>query len=410
MSSDLKPYSLLKSKSRSKSKSVKKEGSRELRSLRKSRSKTKSKSVKKEGSRELRSLRRSKSKSRSIPKSKSRPKSKSVKKEGSRELRSLRRSKSKIIKKEGSRKRRSFSKKNEGKKDQLVFTSIRPICSMRVQFFSDIHNSIPYTQGGINRDTTISKHIGQRKLCLTELYFLAEYAHLSNLIVYVGAAPGNHFPLLCDFFPKHKFHLYDDRDFDIQEKYIKSGQVVIFQQYFTDADVDKYKYKNILFISDIRGRDIVESTILGDMNMQKNWILEMKPIKSMVKFRMPYGDGTYCADKLQIQSKCTYEYLNGKMLLQPWAPITSTENRLIIDQNPTFKVYDCIEYEDKMYYHNLVTRGKPIDMNGKKYTWDYMQECAIIRIFKMKYPQYKDMNITELFNKKMYQHGEIRSL
>jgi hypothetical protein len=62
-----------------------------------------------------------------------------------------------------------------------------------------------------------------------------------------------------------------------------------------------------------------------------------------------------------------------------------------------------------MFYHNLVTRNKSIDMNGKKYTWDYMQECAIIRIFKMKYPQYKDMNITELFNKKLYQHGERRS-
>ena len=378
----LKPSSLLKSrsKSRSRSKTLK------IKSLIKSISK----SLKKEGSREEAKLQRSRSSS--LRRSKSRSRSKKIEKKV----------------------QKSFSnKKNSLKKGSNMsdFLKLRPVCSMRVQFYSDIHNSIPYSSGQISTKVSnlMSKHIGQRKLCLTELYFLAEYAHLSNLIVYVGAAPGNHFPILCDLFPKHKFHLYDDRDFDISEKYTKSGQVVLFQQYFTDADVDKYKYKNILFISDIRGRDVIETTIIGDMKMQKNWILEMKPIKSMVKFRMPYGDGEYCGDKLQIQSKCTYEYFNGKLLLQPWGPISSTENRLIIDQNPTFKVYDCIEYEDRMYYHNLVTRNKPINFNGKNFTWDYMQECAIIRIFKMKYPQYKDVNMTELFNKKMYQHGERRS-
>jgi len=360
-------------------------------SNRKSKSRSRSKTLK------LKSLIKSRSRSKplkikSLTKSKSRSKSRQIKKKGSK-------SRSK------SRGKKIIKKVDKQMKDNMTsLLNLRPVCSMRVQFYNDIHNSIPYTSGGIEKGIGISKHIGQRKLCLTELYFLAEYAHLSNLIVYVGASPGNHFPILCDLFPKHKFHLYDDRDFDISEKYIKSGQVVLFQQYFTDADVDKYKYKNILFISDIRGRDVIESTVINDMKMQKNWILEMKPIKSMVKFRMPYGDGEYCGDKLQIQSKCTYEYFNGKLLLQPWGPRSSTENRLIIDQNPTFKVYDCIEYEDRMYYHNLVTRNKQIDFNGKKFTWDYMQECAIIRIFKIKYPQYKDINMTELFNKKMYQH------
>ena len=98
-------------------------------------------------------------------------------------------------------------------------------------------------------------------------------------------------------------------------------------------------------------------------------------------------------------------YLNGKLLLQPWAPITSTEMRLIIDQNPLEKVYDCIDIEDKLFYHNMIQRNTPINFEGKKYSWDYMQECAIIRYFKIKYPKYAKINISIILNKQLYNIG-----
>jgi hypothetical protein len=283
---------------------------------------------------------------------------------------------------------------------------------MRVQFFSDIHHRLPYTPKSIKENEHISKHIGQRKLILTELYFLAEYAHLSNLIVYVGASPGHHINLLAQLFPKHIFHLYDDRDYSIEKKYVQSGQVVLFKQYFTDESVEDYKYKNVLFISDIRNRDVSDFNVINDMNMQKNWVLEMRPIKSLLKFRLPYSDQDYCKDKLVKTNRCIMEYLNGKLLLQPWAPISSTEMRLIVDQYPSLKSYDCLDVEEKCFYHNYVTRNQPIRMSTfnkklgkmapKNYTWDYMQECAIIRFFKTKYPIYKNMDLSALLNKSLY--------
>jgi hypothetical protein len=321
-------------------------------------------------------------------------------------------SRSKIKSKPKIRSRSRSKPKIRSLKRSKSRSPLKPVCSMRVQFYSDIKHSLPYFQDSIKNDKQISRHIGQRKLFLTELYFLAEYAHLSNLIVYVGASPGNHINLLADLFPKHIFHLYDNREYSIENKYIQSGQIVLFKQYFTNENVEEYKYKNILFISDIRNRDTSEFNIINDMIIQKNWITEIKPIKSLVKFRLPYGDQEYCNEKLLKSNNCIMEYLNGKLLLQPWSPVISTEMRLIVDQYPSLKNYDCIEVEEKCFYHNYVTRNQPIRMStfnkktgksvSKNYTWDYMQECAIIRFFKIKYPIHKNLDLSELLNKHLY--------
>jgi hypothetical protein len=51
-------------------------------------------------------------------------------------------------------------------------------------------------------------HWGQRKLLLTEIEFLTRYGHLSDTVIYAGAAPGTHTAVLAALFPKHKFHLH----------------------------------------------------------------------------------------------------------------------------------------------------------------------------------------------------------
>src|SRR5437868_821867 len=61
---------------------------------------------------------------------------------------------------------------------------------------------------------------GQRKLLLSEIEFLTIYWNAQEIpdpiVVYVGAAHGNHIPLLSEMFPSFEFHLYDPAKFNIE--------------------------------------------------------------------------------------------------------------------------------------------------------------------------------------------------
>ena len=60
--------------------------------------------------------------------------------------------------------------------------------------------------------------------------------------------------------------------------------------------------------------------VMEDMELQKNWVITLKPKVSLLKFRIPL----FCE---------TYEYLKGELLLQPWAPESTFETRLIVPEN-----------------------------------------------------------------------------
>jgi hypothetical protein len=77
--------------------------------------------------------------------------------------------------------------------------------------------------------------------------------------------------------------------------------------------------------------------------MQRKWIELMCPEMSMLKFRVPYNTPVSNA----------YDYLDGELCIQPWAPPFSGETRLITDGRST-KIYR--EYEAKLHYVNIVVR------------------------------------------------------
>jgi hypothetical protein len=91
------------------------------------------------------------------------------------------------------------------------------------------------------------------------------------IVVYAGAAPGNHIPILSDLFPEIEFHLYDPAPFKINP----SNKIKIYNQYFLDKDALDWKNKdNVYFISDIRTSDYHvkteeenEDAILGDIKI-----------------------------------------------------------------------------------------------------------------------------------------------
>merc|ERR550514_866026 len=92
-----------------------------------------------------------------------------------------------------------------------------------------------------------------------------------------------------------------------------------------------------LFVSDIRTADAkiqskeqVDAAVANDMAMQQEWVRLLRPHRAMLKFRLPYAPGQT-------------EYLDGEMRLPIWAPVTSTEARLITD-GATTRAYDHTEY------------------------------------------------------------------
>lgn len=239
-----------------------------------------------------------------------------------------------------------------------------------------------------SRDWTSKKdviHWGQRKLLMSEILFLTKYGHLSQTVVYAGSAPGKHIPYLSYMFPTHHFTLVDPNPFGIES----SSKITITNDYFDDEKAKSYSGKNILFISDMRTADYRqmsklenEQYILRDNTTQMKWIDIMKPVKSMIKFRCPYPD-------IITGSIPMYK---GTVIIQPWAPPTSTETRLIINQELVMVEYDNHVYEKQLFHHNTVARlaqySQPLKGEGLNNRFDSSAEIVILYDFLVKYPEY----------------------
>lgn len=193
-------------------------------------------------------------------------------------------------------------------------------------------------------------HWGQRKLLMSEIEFLTLYAFgEEGVVVYAGAAPGRHIPFLADMFPKLIFYLVDPANFSD----ISHSRITIVQEYFTDEMCVelRQKFGKIFFISDIRTGDPkvneydeLESNIERDMKMQKEWVLLLQPVASMLKFRLPWKPGKTI-------------YLEGDVMYPVWGPETTTETRLIVT-SPKDKEYDNTKYEQQLFYFNMVSRTR----------------------------------------------------
>lgn len=224
-------------------------------------------------------------------------------------------------------------------------------------------------------------HIGQRKLLLSEVDFLTDFARGGDTVVYAGAAPGIHIPLLAELFRRKrlKFVLYDPHKF-IK---MKSDRIVAHREFFTEDTALKYAGRDdVLFVSDIRtggaegGPPPSEETVQKDMTMQERWVLEMNPRVAMLKFRLRWHDS----------ANRKYMYLRGEMRLQAWAPTTSTEARLVVARPYSRRTaYVPDRYNNRMYYLNSVVRewvtfqhNVPLSqVAGLDYCYDCSREAHI---------------------------------
>ena len=262
----------------------------------------------------------------------------------------------------------------------------------------------------IKIDNIRSTHWGQLKLFVSELQVLTYYGDPSicNTIIYVGAAPGEHLFLLARMFSEYNFHLYDLKQFD--KRLEELDNVTLYNKYFTQEDVDKWKKKDIkiFLISDIRSLNYTklqrvnsqkaEDEVWENMNMQKDWYIQMECYMGLFKFKLPYVVG------YNLKKGKTREYLDGIVFRQVYQKNNSSETRLLT-RGIGYRDWDIVRYEKKNAYHNQVSREKtffknPIDFTddpiypeqGFLNDYDSVVFATILKDFLIKINQEVDLN------------------
>lgn len=312
---------------------------------------------------------------------------------------------------------------------------------------------LPYVEEQLHSGTPVR---GQRKLFLTEVFFLSQNLTPETqdeyIVYYAGAADGSHHTVLSRMFPGLKFVLfdpnfskiwgdyqtnpnsanifslgadkikfYDQEAFGQEERpklnlkeidFNDSHQYYIFPCFFTTnicPDLIKLSGdKKILFISDLRVIPVREAgvnsasfnllmqqQVYDDNYLQYNIINSLNQgghlESAMVKFRFPYKEtmGQIRVKRLaenhvtsDLKPEETFlaanQFYNGKIYIQPYAPGSTTEARLIIDKvnlkgRQSLKLYNDVHYEEFFSYINNVVR-RSMKFYTPELTFDYHRE------------------------------------
>ena len=208
-------------------------------------------------------------------------------------------------------------------------------------------------------------HAGQRKLLLSEIEFLTlmleqlKHSPKKLVVVYAGAAPGSHIPLLQNMFSViHHWVMYDPRPFcgAIYKMQRRLGDDVfsVREDFFTSTEAfslarqfPSHSY-DLLFVCDIRRDAMVADEIKIDMQDQERWCMETEAVGSMLKFRLPFPDEQH--------DDCV-NYLKGDVYLPVWGPRNTTECRLVVRKRVMpgdigAQEYSCKTIEEQLCFFN----------------------------------------------------------
>lgn len=214
---------------------------------------------------------------------------------------------------------------------------------------------LPYRREVYSLRTAL--HLGQTKLFLGLLRFLTVHGHRARKVVYAGAAPGTNIAAVAALFPDHEFHLYDPAPFrfdaDLRDCAGRPSGARIFarQRPFRQRDAEEWGAgpEKLLFVSDIRTGaedEEFEKEVAANMDAQADWYQALggAVAASMFKFRLPYAEKSV-------------RYLAGELWLQAFAPLSSTETRLVVvGPKAPLREYDARAYEEELYRLNTVDR------------------------------------------------------
>jgi hypothetical protein len=254
------------------------------------------------------------------------------------------------------------------------------------------YDQIPYK---FNFEPTIPKlksvvHWGQLKMLLITLIFLIRHINPDDKevhIIYPGSARGDNILILCEMFPNTRWYLIDPLHFHPKLK--SHSQIMeIKNEYFTDETAKYYAKKfadrkhPLLLLSDIRV-STDDKSVIENQESNVTWHNIIGPDYSYFKFRCPYE-----GDKI-------YSYYEGKIFIQPFAPISSTESRILLGNKLVNKDYDRDEYIGRFTYFNRILR--PSYYNKKiipedKY-FDNCYDCTYFSYLIQNYlNKFKDFN------------------
>jgi len=200
---------------------------------------------------------------------------------------------------------------------------------------------------------------------------------------------------------------------------------------------------DLYFISDIRttsdGTGPSSFDMIWNSAQQMDWHMKLQPVASMFKFRLPFWNESPDILKKFLQRSKMPDYAEsfdntasvldfremfntkkfvfycGDLLLQPWAPISSTEMRLIvsgdgkiqgdgnkknmpckpIDDGP-FGLYELNTYENTMFYYNKILRNFQLYSNphaDRKIGFDHCIDCALENLIWTNYCISRDSSL-----------------
>jgi hypothetical protein len=267
--------------------------------------------------------------------------------------------------------------------------------------------------------SSLADHWGQRKLFLSELYFLVtQLRSRFALVIYAGSAPGHHLKAISTLFPDVRFICYDPLP-----TRCKRPNVKVIQKLFTDDDIWELRkrYHKYYFISDIRtpkrygslyADSLPEEFRLNDrikkrfnaqqwelicqsnMHDQQRWVRRLSPVASMLKFRLPYSPGNT-------------NYLEGDLMLPVWGGIETTECRLIVGKSPFCCDYSNDLHEKRMSFFNRIYRSSTFQGCVPRQCWhgrcfDCTAEHEIIGMYlnsRFNVAGYNELDVLELLRR-----------
>ena len=261
-------------------------------------------------------------------------------------------------------------------------------------------------------------HLGQEKLGIAALHALTMAAAAAGgfdkltAVVYAGAAPGTNIAYVAGVIsavaPALRWHLYDPAAF--APAVLASPLCAVHtgdDGLFTDEIAVEWGKRVaagelVVFFSDIRSGSHAESDfekeVVANMDMQRRWVVAIRPLLASLKFRLPYVPAITAFDVVPVATNAAtnaanaddaanatnadaiptitlggaiptitlggaaplVEYLAGTAVAQAWAPTTSTESRLMVPAPPALAPYPVAMYDAKKYesacFHNNLAR------------------------------------------------------
>lgn len=196
-----------------------------------------------------------------------------------------------------------------------------------------------------SQEVNTTEYWGQRRLLLSEIEFLTDYATEDNyLVVYSGAAPGTHIHFLGTLFPTIEFLLIDTKPFvEFETEQIKIESSPLTEDLARELSKQN---KKILFINNTRtftGHENLNDNINTDIDDQMLLHSIMNPEASLFTFRIQDSPGKIL-------------FYEGRLLLDTWSSRTSMECRLVVEKDAQLIEYEFQKYYNAMKYFQNVTR------------------------------------------------------